>query len=131
MILKMIRTHKNAFAALNVREEGWRGLIEAVSRKPENVVIDREGHCLLTDFGLSKEGVAELTKSFCGSLAFLAPEVLQNRGHGHTVDIYGRPPANYWLSNARQRRIKARGHGVRLTGKVAVVRRKGGSPGRV
>jgi serine/threonine protein kinase len=57
--------------------------------KPENVVMDGEGHCLLTDFGLSKEGVADLTKSFCGSLAFLAPEVLQHRGHDHTVDIYG------------------------------------------
>jgi serine/threonine protein kinase len=57
--------------------------------KPENVVLDGDGHCLLTDFGLSKEGVAEVTQSFCGSLAFLAPEVLANRGHGHTVDIYG------------------------------------------
>jgi serine/threonine protein kinase/ankyrin repeat protein len=57
--------------------------------KPENVVLDNDGHCLLTDFGLSKEGVTALTQSFCGSLAFLAPEVLANAGHGHTVDIYG------------------------------------------
>ena len=27
--------------------------------KPDNVVLDAEGHALLTDFGLSKEGVAE------------------------------------------------------------------------
>ena len=25
--------------------------------KPDNVVIDKEGHALLTDFGLSKEGI--------------------------------------------------------------------------
>jgi len=25
--------------------------------KPDNVVLDRTGHCKLTDFGLSKEGV--------------------------------------------------------------------------
>lgn len=27
--------------------------------KPDNVVFDSEGHALLTDFGLSKEGVNE------------------------------------------------------------------------
>ena len=35
--------------------------------KPDNVVLDAEGHAMLTDFGLSKEGVkVELQKSFCG-----------------------------------------------------------------
>ena len=27
--------------------------------KPDNVVIDEQGHALLTDFGLSKEGVLD------------------------------------------------------------------------
>jgi len=59
--------------------------------KPENIVLDEARHCMLTDFGLSKEGVMGLhgARSFCGSVAFLAPEILQQRGHGHTVDIYG------------------------------------------
>merc|ERR1712054_10233 len=59
--------------------------------KPDNIVIDAIGHAMLTDFGLSKEGVSALhgTKSFCGSVAFLAPEILQRKGHRHTVDIYG------------------------------------------
>jgi serine/threonine protein kinase len=59
--------------------------------KPDNVVLDGEYHACLTDFGLSKEGVSALhgTKSFCGSVAFLAPEILQRKGHRHTVDIYG------------------------------------------
>jgi len=58
--------------------------------KPDNVVLDEKNHAMLTDFGLSKEGVAGSrgTKSFCGSVAFLAPEILLRRGHGHTVDIY-------------------------------------------
>jgi serine/threonine protein kinase len=37
--------------------------------KPDNIVIDKEGHVLLTDFGLSKEGVlssAQGAASFCG-----------------------------------------------------------------
>ena len=46
--------------------------------KPDNVVIDSQGHCKLTDFGLSKEGIDDnfSAKSFCGSLAYLAPEML-------------------------------------------------------
>lgn len=58
--------------------------------KPDNVVLDEKSHAMLTDFGLSKEGVlgSRGTKSFCGSVAFLAPEILLRRGHGHTVDIY-------------------------------------------
>ena len=58
--------------------------------KPDNVVLDNEGHCKLTDFGLSKEGIdsEQNTKSFCGSLAYLAPEVLKKQGHGKAVDWY-------------------------------------------
>jgi len=58
--------------------------------KPDNVVIDSEGHALLTDFGLSKEGILEgtSTNSFCGSIAYLAPEILKKTGHGKSVDWY-------------------------------------------
>lgn len=59
--------------------------------KPENVVLDEQSHAMLTDFGLSKENVDGLqgTKSFCGSVAYLAPEILARRGHGTPVDLYG------------------------------------------
>lgn len=58
--------------------------------KPDNVVLDTEGHALLTDFGLSKEGVKEsdYATSFCGSVAYLAPEMLAKTGHGRSVDWY-------------------------------------------
>ncbi len=59
--------------------------------KPDNVVLEEEGHAQLTDFGLSKEGVlegAKGAKSFCGSVAYLAPEMLRRVGHGKSVDWY-------------------------------------------
>jgi ankyrin repeat protein len=58
--------------------------------KPDNVVLCDDGHCKLTDFGLSKEGVFDgnAAKSFCGSIAYLAPEMLQKKGHGKAVDWY-------------------------------------------
>jgi len=59
--------------------------------KPDNIVIDTDGHAKLTDFGLSKEGVLEHAQgagSFCGSVAYLAPEMLKRTGHGKAVDWY-------------------------------------------
>lgn len=58
--------------------------------KPDNVVLDEDGHALLTDFGLSKEGIGDNSKtvSFCGSVAYLAPEMLKRCGHGKSVDWY-------------------------------------------
>jgi len=58
--------------------------------KPDNIVIDIDGHCKLTDFGLSKEGIDDnfSAKSICGSLAYLAPEMLERKGHGKSVDWY-------------------------------------------
>jgi len=57
--------------------------------KPDNIVLDIEGHAMLTDFGLSKEdiyGDHSGAKSFCGSVAYLAPEMLKRNGHGKAVD---------------------------------------------
>ena len=58
--------------------------------KPDNVVLDSDGHCKLTDFGLSKEGIyGNLgAKTFCGSIAYLAPEMLKKQEYGKAVDWY-------------------------------------------
>ena len=59
--------------------------------KPENILISSDNHIKLADFGLAKEGVSDVqsTKSFVGSPAYLAPEMLNRKGVGKSADIYG------------------------------------------
>jgi len=56
--------------------------------KPENVLLDEQGHIRLVDFGLSKEGITKtnLTHTFCGTPEYLAPEVIHGGGYGLPVD---------------------------------------------
>nr|XP_002126100.1 cAMP-dependent protein kinase catalytic subunit PRKX-like [Ciona intestinalis] len=53
--------------------------------KPENVLLDRDGHTKLTDFGFAKK-VEDRTWTLCGTPEYLAPEVIQSKGHGRSVD---------------------------------------------
>ncbi|KAJ2873809.1 hypothetical protein FB639_004170, partial [Coemansia asiatica] len=48
--------------------------------KPENCLLDKHGHLVLTDFGLSKTALGEdgRTNTFCGTPAYMAPEVLDS-----------------------------------------------------
>lgn len=55
--------------------------------KPENVLMDKDGHVMLTDFGLAKFlSNQDRTHTFCGTPEYLAPEVLLQKGHGKPVD---------------------------------------------
>uniref|UniRef100_A0A4W3I9N1 non-specific serine/threonine protein kinase n=1 Tax=Callorhinchus milii TaxID=7868 RepID=A0A4W3I9N1_CALMI len=56
--------------------------------KPENILLDEDGHIKLTDFGLCKESTDHEKKaySFCGTVEYMAPEVVNRRGHSHSAD---------------------------------------------
>jgi len=95
--------------------------------KPENVLLDGEGHVKLVDFGISRSVLTSPDKAaagqeiaagvlshmpgerataraspdkrgnrqrpaaftFCGSPAYLSPEMVAKRGHGYEVDWFG------------------------------------------
>ena len=59
--------------------------------KPENILLDSKGRVKLTDFGWSNyESAADEAprKTVCGTLEYLPPEMIEDRSHGTTVDIW-------------------------------------------
>uniref|UniRef100_A0A8C4QPJ1 Ribosomal protein S6 kinase n=1 Tax=Eptatretus burgeri TaxID=7764 RepID=A0A8C4QPJ1_EPTBU len=56
--------------------------------KPENIMLNPQGHIKLTDFGLCKEAVHDgtVTHTFCGTIEYMAPEILTRSGHNRAVD---------------------------------------------
>ncbi|MCJ1361074.1 serine/threonine protein kinase psk1 [Acarospora aff. strigata] len=70
--------------------------------KPENCLLDSEGHLLLTDFGLSKVALdgddrAHHCNSILGTIEYMAPEVIQGLTYGTAVDWWSLGALGYDL----------------------------------
>lgn len=69
--------------------------------KPENVLLAADGHVKLTDFGLCKQDVQpeERALTFCGTVEYMAPEVIRQRGHNKEVDWWSLGTLMYDMIN--------------------------------
>ena len=55
--------------------------------KPENILIDEANNVKICDFGWCVQS-NETRNTFCGTLEYMAPEMLQNKGHTYHVDLW-------------------------------------------
>jgi serine/threonine protein kinase len=65
--------------------------------KPENLLLDAQGHIKLTDLGLVKELTTDSTSTFCGTTEYLAPEIVARRPYGRKVDWWALGVLTYEL----------------------------------
>jgi serine/threonine protein kinase len=71
--------------------------------KPENLLLDENNNIKITDFGLANFITPNKFQTFCGSLHYAAPEILQGHNYGGPpVDVYALGIILYSLVNGHQ-----------------------------
>ena len=102
--------------------------------KPENILLDSDGHVKVVDYGLAKGNIPGAgeeggTKTFCGTPEYVAPELVENRGHGKAVDwwalgvilfelLYGLP--TFYDKNVKKMYTKILHDPIKFSSNVAV-----------
>mmetsp|Transcript_12686 Transcript_12686/g.27552 ORF Transcript_12686/g.27552 Transcript_12686/m.27552 type:complete len:694 (-) Transcript_12686:268-2349(-) len=56
--------------------------------KPENLVLDAKGYCVVVDLGLAKQLDDGPTYTFCGTPDYIAPEIILGTGYNWAVDYW-------------------------------------------
>lgn len=56
--------------------------------KPENMVLDAKGYCVVVDLGLAKQLDDGPTYTFCGTPDYIAPELIRGTGYSWAVDYW-------------------------------------------
>ena len=56
--------------------------------KPENILIGDNNKIKLCDFGWAKELTLENRSTFCGTVEYMAPEIVENENYDYGVDIW-------------------------------------------